>query len=172
MMDKIEKLKEVKSASDFIEMFNIDISSTPIEMQPILNDLGISLKMGDLNLNNEEISGAIKKDSNGAMILVNIKDCYTRRRFTIAHELAHYIFEMIQGNEQTILETRSYIHAGVAKEFRADNFAAELLMPENLVRLEYKKMFIPTAEQLAKKFEVSKIAMKKRLKGMGLFTLD
>lgn len=63
---------------------------------------------------------------------------------------------MIQENEQMILETRSYIHAGVAKEFRVDNFAAELLMPENLVMLEYKKMFMPTAEQLAKNLKFPK----------------
>lgn len=172
MEDKMEKLKEVKSASDFIKMFNIDISSTPIEMQPILDNLGISLKMGDLVLNGEKISGAIKKEGETAKILVNINDCYTRRRFTVAHELGHYIFEMIQGDEKTILETRSYIHAGVAKEFRADSFAAELLMPESLIMSEYEKQFIPTADNLAKIFAVSKVAMKKRLKGMGLFTFD
>lgn len=44
-------------------------------MQPILNDLGISLKMGDLSLNNEKISDAIKRDSDGTIILVNIKGC-------------------------------------------------------------------------------------------------
>lgn len=53
-------------------------------------------------------------------------------------------------------------------ERQADKFAAELLMPENLLRQEYAKMIIPVSDSLAEKFNVSKQAMKYRLDSLEL----
>jgi len=41
-------------------------------------------------------------------------------------------------------------------------------MPKNLIKEEYAKMVIPVSDTLAKKFEVSKPAMRIRLDSLGL----
>lgn len=167
-----EQIKNIKKADDLLKLLGLDSATAPVKLMPILEKLGIDLKTGKLIYKNEEISGAIKKKETGATILVNSTETLGRQRFTIAHEIAHYIFEMVQGREETILETRSYRHDGVSKEFRADSFAADLLMPKELLEKEYNSLFFPTSIELSEKFGVSKMAMKKRLKGLGLFTYD
>lgn len=50
----------------------------------------------------------------------------------------------------------------------ANKFAAELLMPKALVEEEYSKMVIPVSDTLAKKFGVSKLAIRVRLDSLGM----
>ena len=57
--------------------------------------------------------------------------------------------------------------AGRAEEREADAFAAELLMPEHLVR-EAVREHGPDATRLADRFEVGRKAMQARLRELGL----
>ena len=50
-----------------------------------------------------------------------------------------------------------------AKARQATTFAANLLMPESLVRQEHGRMVIPVSDSLAEIFRVSKQAMRFRL---------
>jgi Zn-dependent peptidase ImmA (M78 family) len=71
-----------------------------------------------------------------AMALLNLGDSLGRRRFTLAHELGHLLFDDAE------LYIADYVSSAAEKpsgpaglvEFRADCFAAQLLAPEQGVR--------------------------------------
>jgi len=87
-----------------------------------------------------------------------------RRRFTIAHEVGHFVLHPgrlapERGGAVSI--------AWQLQEREADRFAAELLMPESLVR-EAVLENGGDADRLADRFEVSRRAMQARLRELGL----
>ncbi len=87
-----------------------------------------------------------------------------RRRFTIAHEIGHFVLHPgLRRPERGGLVTE----AGRVQEREADAFAAELLMPEERVR-EAVLANGPDAERLADRFDVSRAAMRTRLRHLGL----
>ena len=107
-----------------------------------------------------------------------------RRRFTVAHELGHFLLHrerMIAGRwlgdtKETIREAGEESIATMERE--ANQFAVELLMPENLCRQraeEFKKRYKlkvcprqPFAYHLASELLVSSEAMRYRLKNLGI----
>lgn len=64
-----------------------------------------------------------RKDGDVAIAVINTTDTLARQRFTLAHEIAHNIFD----REQTILDDFS---SGNLVEIRANCFAGELLLPQ------------------------------------------
>lgn len=69
------------------------------------------------------------------VILVNSNDSSLRRRFTIAHELAHYFLHLTESEKKYVAYRDYENHGEKDKEEReADYFASNLLMPENKVR--------------------------------------
>jgi Zn-dependent peptidase ImmA (M78 family) len=87
-----------------------------------------------------------------------------RRRFTIAHELGHwYLHASHQPGERFERFCRdSDLKATRSKEGEANEFAGAVLMPEPLLRehAAAARMNIPL---LAKRFDVSVVAMRRRL---------
>ena len=87
-----------------------------------------------------------------------------RRRFTIAHEIGHFVL----GHEKVAPERGGETNmAGRRLEREADLFAAELLMPEHLVRQAALEDGADP-HRLADRFEVSVQAMSVRLRRLGL----
>jgi len=103
------------------------------------------------------ISGAIIKDEDLHAIGVNENHPKVRQRFTIAHELGHYI---MGHDENTILDDT--FDKNTDKEREANKFAGELLMPYDLLKSDIEKE-ICDIPSLAKKYEVSEQAMSIRL---------
>ncbi len=62
-------------------------------------------------------------------IFVNKRDPASRQRFTVAHELGHYILH--KGTNNRYDEYHRYTPEEVKREFEANDFAAKLLMPVN-----------------------------------------
>ena len=87
-----------------------------------------------------------------------------RRRFTIAHEIGHFVLHQEGCRPE---HGGGADEAGRVEEGEADEFAAELLMPEHLVR-EAVRTHGPDATRLAVRFEVSRKAMQARLRSLGL----
>lgn len=115
----------------------------------------------------DHISGLIRTDpehggESGYAIYTNANHSKRRRRFTIAHELAHYILHRhLIGNGITDDALyRSRLGGSIERE--ANRFAAKLLMPWNLVT-ESIEQGIDTVDGLAEKFDVSRSAMSIRL---------
>jgi Zn-dependent peptidase ImmA (M78 family) len=72
------------------------------------------------------------------VIVVNAAEPETRRRFTIAHELGHWICQCLEGSAQPIMcrDKDLSTAADRAREREANVFAAELLMPEEAIRAD------------------------------------
>ena len=137
----------------------------PIPIVKIAHEMGIKVYRSEGWPN--YISGLIRADPerggpSGYAIYANANHSKKRRRFTIAHELGHYALHRdLIGNE--ITDDALYrSRLGGPIERQANRFAAELLMPWNLV-VESIEQGINTVEELAEKFDVSKSAMSIRL---------
>jgi hypothetical protein len=92
-----------------------------------------------------------------------------RFRFTIAHELGHWICHALEGAEQAVSYCRPIDLTEAADrslEREANVFAAELLMPEAAVRANWEES--GSADFLASLFDVSPSAMRWRLYSFGL----
>ena len=133
----------------------------PIPVVAIAKEWGIKVyKTEDFN---DRISGLIRKDEHyggksGYAIYANARHPVTRRRFTIAHEIGHfYLHRKLIGDG--ITDDGLYrSHLRGRFESQANRFAANLLMPQKLVR-EFIAQGVDTVEELAEKFEVSRSAM-------------
>ena len=92
-----------------------------------------------------------------------------RFRFTIAHELGHWICHALEGTDPAVSYCRPIDLTEAADrslEREANIFAAELLMPEPAVRAGWDEL--GSAESLASRFDVSPSAMRWRLYSFGL----
>ena len=142
----------------------------PVDVYSICKKIGIEVRVKDLSILERKfgrkISGLIYVENNDKIIFVNSNDILARRRFTVAHELGHYICHMNSDEKDKVII--SYRGLRNNEEREADKFAAELLMPEdNLLKIHNSVPF-PTISYLSKIFDVSAAAMKFRLKEMGL----
>jgi Zn-dependent peptidase ImmA (M78 family) len=101
-------------------------------------------------------------------ILVNAAEPETRRRFTLAHELGHWICQVLEGHAAPIYCRAADLaqDANRTLEREANVFAAEVLMPDTLVREAFADD--ATAADLANSFRVSEEAMQWRLFNFGL----
>lgn len=114
----------------------------------------------------EDISGAIVRDSDkggssGFAIYVNGKHNSKRQRFTIAHEIAHYILheDLISDGLTDDKLYRSFLRN--RHETQANNLAADILMPWKLINHYPPDSW--SVRMLAEKFDVSESAMAIRL---------
>ena len=92
-----------------------------------------------------------------------------RSRFTVAHELGHWICHAHERAEAEPVYCRQADlarDADRALEREANVFAAELLMPEHVVRQAWAKA--PDVDGCATRFDVSPTAMQWRLYSFGL----
>jgi Zn-dependent peptidase ImmA (M78 family) len=102
----------------------------------------------------EEISGAL--DFATGVIWVAGWESSSRIRYTIAHEIGHEVL----GHEHD-LQNHSRLHE---IEDEADEFASELLMPEEQIQSALTRHGGPLVPVLAQEFDVSIRAMERRLK--------
>lgn len=155
--------------------------SFPRNIVAICNKLGITVQ--ETNQFNDKISGLIYKENEKYYILVNAKHAPTRKAFTIAHELGHYILhreeldtetEIVSGNKS--LEVNSHVLARSViipekraeyflRENEANQFAAEILMPpkEFISKCEESN----SIEEVAEYFGVSVAAASVRANKLG-----
>lgn len=133
-----------------------------------------------------DVSGAlVNLGKNLYGIAVNSAHVPVRKRFTVAHELGHFLLEHIPEADHldwgftVIRRDGRSSDANDLQEIEANFFAASLLMPKHMVRadVESKRGFhgeveIDEAEimRLAKRYGVSKMAMQYRLMNLGLLS--
>jgi len=116
----------------------------------------------------ESVAGLL--DKNNKTIYVNSTDSTERQRFTIAHELGHYIYD--HDEDKFGLNYRDGNRNRNSAERQADDFAGEVLMPSPLLRKKLKEYSDarPTISEIASLFGVSKEAMRVKLDNMGLLS--
>jgi Zn-dependent peptidase ImmA (M78 family) len=101
-------------------------------------------------------------------IHVNESHAPTRKRFTVAHELGHYCYdkELLDSAGMILERNNNYSPVVNEIEVKANQFAAELLMPQKHFLKQYSDL--KTVDLLAKYFFVSELAIKIRLINLGL----
>ena len=132
------------------------IDKLPVDVSLIAEKLG--LKVIDFDFP-ESFSGVLKKE-HGA-IGVNKNHSLVRRRFTIAHELGHFLL----GHQEDSIDDQ--LDKPMPLEREANTFASHLLMPTDLIVKKVGETGIDL-ELFAKEFLVSKQAMTIRLLEMNL----
>ena len=139
----------------------IDLEKAPVQIESILNALAIEMIEDDFI----GLDGIAFKRPEYKLIIVNRSLTPERKRFTIAHELGH-IRMPHRGGYQLC-----YPGKNALMERSADRFAAELLMPEPLVKKLWAR-FQDNEEYrisiIAEKLLVSKSAMAIRIRGLNL----
>lgn len=141
----------------------------PVDVLAIAAEIGIPVVYENLE---DNISGAIRAvgADEDYQIVVNSNHPRVRQRFTVAHELGHYIYHRDLLGRGTG-DTRAYRAAGTpypngaitaVQERQANNFAANTLMPTPLIR-RFKAMGVKQPGALAPLFGVSPKAMEIRL---------
>jgi Zn-dependent peptidase ImmA (M78 family) len=134
---------------------SIECKEAPIPIEKIAEKFG--LKVIDFDFP-DSIPGVLKADK--GVIGVNKNNPKVRRRFTVAHELGHFLLEHALRKETDIIDEGSNQH--VLEEREANSFASQILMPEEMVRKEVGSKTI-NLKELASKFDVSEQAITIRL---------
>lgn len=157
----------------------LNITAPPVNVREVIKSVGISV--AEAPNEDDGMSGLILKADDKTLIGLNADHPENRKRFTLAHELGHYklhskdIFVDPENNFSVKYRTKKNGNYD-PEEAEANAFAAELLMPEDWVRIDFdtlNKNFKSLGEDfisstLAKKYEVSDTAMKIRLDNLSL----
>ncbi len=141
----------------------------PVKLATLASKLGVAIKVASLPLG---ISGKISKEGEKYIIRVNRFEKRTRQRFTIAHEIAHFLLhrDIIDQSKDGITDSVLYRSGeSLDIEFQANRLAADIIMPLSAVQEKKKEIFgeHPVNEEmieyLAEFFEVSNAAIEVRL---------
>jgi hypothetical protein len=143
------------------------LREAPISLSGVAHALGVKVISSVLP---SGISGEIRPDpatEAGFTIRVNKNDPSRRQRFTVAHELAHFLLHRDQIGNGVTDDVLYRSTLSDSREAQANRLAADLLMPRPLVddwieRTKTLRVEDPV-EFLSDKFGVSTAAMKIRL---------
>lgn len=140
----------------------------PVDPYALAEKFGIEVREFDLP---SDVSGFIAKEDPDvpAVIYVNDSHSTVRKRFTVAHELGHFIQETVRGQRQFDTLQRRVGHADLGiheKERWANGFAAAILMPAAPTRRLYIDGESP--QEIAERLNVSTTALEYRLANLRL----
>lgn len=176
MCTVLKKIRN-KSAIELLEEYGLD-KTVPIDIEQLLRAIGISAIGKDfselekrLGKPKGSILGMLLSSGNNTAIFYRKDDSYNRRRFTIAHELAHAINH--SDNEPHIeyrMAEKEMEENPVERD--ANIVAGEILIPLPLLKREYLKLDIPSSTVLANIFKVSQNVMEARLKYLKIFYVN
>lgn len=151
---------------------SLGIKSYPVPIVSILNELGFSVFVSDIQ--DKNISGFIainpdfiNKFNSDKIIAVELTDTIGRQRFTLAHEFAHYLFDFDESNVTTFINTYDIEKSDTEAEKIPSKFAAEFLMPDFLFKKRYNELsdltYYGKISQLVQDFNVTRKAVEKRI---------
>lgn len=158
------------NVSDQWKVFMDARESAPVDVWRIPGQLGIEARKAFLP---HDISGMLERSESGFHITVEARDPNSRQRFTLAHELGHFMFHRhLIGVGEGVDDDRVYrsteagkyhnTNIGPDEETEANKFAAALLMPMELVD-HHRKELGDDVEEMAQLFQVSKHSMAIRM---------
>ena len=159
----------IEKTTGLLKKYNIYLP--PVEISVIVKGEGLHIDEQDFG---ESVSGLLVSNNARRIIGINKTETYNRKRFTLAHELGHYVLHRHSELEEYIsinkVDFRNSVSSTgeVKKEREANSFAANILMPEFMIkdevaRLEKNISVEDAIERLANTFQVSEAAMTYRL---------
>ena len=157
------------------------IDAVPVPVEAIARAEGLPIVETDMEA---DVSGALIRSGNLQGIAVNSSQAPVRKRFTVAHELAHFLLNHIDKDHvdwhfTVIRRDGRSSEAEDDQEIAANFFAASLLMPKHLLRKDVERQRRFDGEVhfeesdvtlLAKKYKVSEQAMRYRLQNLGFMS--
>lgn len=149
-----------------IEHWNVDGKiKFPVDPKRIAQSLGIEVH--ETWLDADTAGFIIRERGQSTQIFLNQADAPARRRFTLAHELGHFV-QHRDDDEIGFVDRRDEVSSSGTDpaEIWANRFAAELLMPGALLSKWWAsgKSF----EQIRERLDVSSAALTYRMKNLGL----
>lgn len=174
IMCKILKELSGLSANDLLTKYKIS-SVPPINISLLLKRIGIAEIPYDfstiediMNYNHGDVLGAIFAKNDTLSIFYRLSDTLNRQRFTLAHEIAHCCLHS-DSLEKKHIELRSSLTVDNSKEYAANIFAGELLIPKDILEKIHNKFIIaPPLSDISKIFGVSTTVMAARLDYLNL----
>ena len=145
-----------QKAIDILGLCKID--KAPVALDPICEKLGFKIVPYEFP---DSMSALFIIEENIRAIGVNKNHPTVRQRFSIAHELGHFVSGHEDFNHENVAHIereKKYLNRFHRMEEEADEFAAELLMPDFILKQDYAELK-GDIELLAKKYEVSQQAM-------------
>lgn len=152
----------------------LDLVSPPVDVRSIAESL--LLKIVEVHLGDGSDGALIPERRE---IEVNVDKPHVRQRFTIAHEIGHWVLRhrdrMYEMDEVPtgIYDNRDDSEVDLEEEHRpptereANRFAAELLMPAEWMKKSWRELNDP--DKLAELYDVSREAMWNRIVDLRLF---
>lgn len=142
-------------------------NAVPVKVGELAAALGVTVVRAPMQ---PKISGLIQpseRSRSGFEIKVNKYEAADRQRFTVAHELAHYLLHRSSIGSGVVDSIMYRSSLTSRKETEANRLAADIIMPSDAVSRELRKLggirSEAVVEELASLFRVSVPAMKIRL---------
>lgn len=160
--------KSVRRARDLL--LETGMHEPPIDVAALAAHLGVRVVSQTLE---DAISGVLVIRDDQAAIGVNEGHHRNRQRFTIAHELGHYLLHheestLFVDSTLTFYRDATSANGRIEQEIEANTFAAEILMPSKFLRQHLGDRAIDlhddvAVSRLAARFGVSAQALTIRL---------
>lgn len=155
-----------------------DTYKVPVPIEVLAHRLKLTTEASALG---DSVSGMLVVENDRGAIGYNSSHARVRQRFTVAHEIAHFILHLKRNRRSQLFidpfvifrRDDSSATGNDRQEIEANRFGAALLMPATLVLKEIKKHGLDLDDEdglvfLAKRFKVSTAAMTYRLNALGL----
>ncbi len=169
-----KKLKELqgKQPNDLLKEYNMQ-NIIPVDVNKLLEKMNIKTfaidfeeveskpEIQPLIQKKGKILGAVLLNKDDIIISYRKTDPTHRKRFTIAHELAHCCLADNLG--ENFIQFRNDLISSDEMEIKCNTFAGELLIPEYILNELHNVIPVFPLEKLSNIFDVSVSVMAKRL---------
>lgn len=143
------------------------VANFPVKLGLVARNLGVEILVTTMQ---PGVSGQIRLEGDRYVIRINRHEARERQRFTIAHEIAHFLLhkDKIDATEGGISDNVLYRSGQPeAIEFEANRLASEIVMPDQKVEEKLRqhggRVTDEVIDLLAEEFQVSRAAMEIRL---------
>jgi len=174
--------KAEKCAKEVLVQHKTSKPAIPVESIVKTYGIRVVLKPFDAEADFNDVSGMLYRTPADVVIGLNASHSVTRQRFSLAHELGHFLLHKGDVFVDAKVNFRNRLSAmGVDREeIEANAFAAELLMPAEMLSSDFYEIFkrdnsdahTSLIQSLATRYEVSEMAMEFRLKNLGLLQIE
>ncbi len=154
----------MESEFEIIERFKKNV---PVDVSALAEALGLTVWEDDELPS--DVSGKLCKDieqggPSGYSVIIRASDPYVRKRFTLAHEIAHFVLHRKRMIGSSLTDDEYYRSKSLSSwdEVEANRLAADILMPRKIL-VEKIKELGEDPVVLARLFEVSEASMRIRL---------
>lgn len=157
MLADLDSIRMQAKKDGYVDGYKLDIEKFIKDKYPDIRVKKVTLS--------PDVSGKLEYKEGSWIISVNVQHPEVRQRYTLGHELGHYLNhrDSVKSFEDTVY-FRSKQKSSM--EYMADQFAAQLLMPEDDIN-KLVSEGVKTVKEMASRFCVSLEAMKYRLEQLG-----